>query len=74
MDSSRALLRNVVPIHKTFYSSGIYRSLHRITRELKQTVFTLILKLKPKTDKASSYSSSLKVILTIKKPNAMELS
>ena len=55
MDSSSALFKNVGPTQKTFYSSGIYRSLHRITRELKQTVVTLILKLKPKNNKASFY-------------------
>ena len=44
-----------------YYSSRIRKSLHMWAREVKQTAFNLSLKQKPKSNKTSAYSSSIKV-------------
>ena len=45
----------LTPLQENSYSLRIHKSLHESVRELKQTLFTLILHLKPKNDKTSAY-------------------
>ena len=46
----------------SFYSSSLGLKVRQCTHELKQTVFTITIKLKPKNIKVSAYSSSFKLL------------